>query len=562
VTSKININVSSQDEDDIVSIGSKSKVEKSVLKKIYAKLPKKLQLKIVEFVKSPFGSTMVSMTKKLSVILSQVYKKVSKVSGVVFQAITVWLSKLGRKIGQQLQSKYGRKLWYKRWLAKLSQLRMGTRGMKGTRIGVSRLKNQNIGNRTKVIIIVIAIVLLFIGFRWIQQKRVEFGVHMQVLEKMESVETRLDEAERLANTDKAKARQKFGEALEILDSTEEIVMITEDENAVNKLYDRLNDLNVDINDVVIVGEGIGNIEVFLDGKLSFGDSSDLSDIDIRRDQYMNEQLFISDRGEGAVFRVALYNESVVMVEDDSAVLTEPEYLSIGNSGLYVYENDSGMYKSSFDSNGKNTNWKPLPALGVDSVGKRGVSDLAMFTVSDNVYLLGQDEGNMLKSYSFENGGYGLPVTYLEDEEGENVLANSTDLLGDYFYVYILSEESNGIYRYISEQGTGLKLDAIEVLGVYPELQNVQAGFTGPSMNDDFYVFDKGTGNYDGSGRILRFEKPNAEEHRHVGQFVLVKQYVYRGQKDGVFDDVQDIVVDAAQKYMYVVDGVKVWKIEL
>jgi hypothetical protein len=73
-----------------------------------------------------------------------------------------------------------------------------------------------------------------------------------------------------------------------------------------------------------------------------------------------------------------------------------------------------------------------------------------------------------------------------------------------------------------------------------------------------YVFDE---KYK---RILNFEKPKETvgDMLHPGEMVLMKQYVYRGEEDGVFDNVKGIVVDGAEEYMFVLDGQQVWQIKL
>jgi hypothetical protein len=63
---------------------------------------------------------------------------------------------------------------------------------------------------------------------------------------------------------------------------------------------------------------------------------------------------------------------------------------------------------------------------------------------------------------------------------------------------------------------------------------------------------------------LKLEKPRDayNDKLHPNELVLLNQYIYRGEDENVFNNVKEIVVDKAQKNMYVLDGNNVLKIAL
>ena len=65
-------------------------------------------------------------------------------------------------------------------------------------------------------------------------------------------------------------------------------------------------------------------------------------------------------------------------------------------------------------------------------------------------------------------------------------------------------------------------------------------------------------------RFYKFSKPIevGEVLVHPGEIVLLGQYEYRGKRDDVFNDVKSVVLTDDDKYMYVLDGKKICKVNI
>jgi hypothetical protein len=96
------------------------------------------------------------------------------------------------------------------------------------------------------------------------------------------------------------------------------------------------------------------------------------------------------------------------------------------------------------------------------------------------------------------------------------------------------------------------------VGVNGEIGELLCGDTSGNMDFAFYMFDKG------SKRMLKMEKPkdSYNDKLHPNELVLLNQYIYRGDNKDMWNDVKDIAIDRAEKYMYILDGNNVWRIGL
>jgi hypothetical protein len=214
----------------------------------------------------------------------------------------------------------------------------------------------------------------------------------------------------------------------------------------------------------------------------------------------------------------------------------------------------GVVKSAFDDAGNNQDFVGLVGLGSEDLGTDSVSELAIFTQSDNAYLLSQSQNAVLKSNRTGSGGYGLPFTYISSE----TFSTATDIFGD-ISIYALTAGTTGLERYVFDSQTGqASALPVSIVDLSPEFENLTAGYTGASLDNKLYVFDAH------EKRLIAFEKPKetAGDPLHPNEMWLTQQYVYRGNRSDVFTDVKDIVVDFAEQYAYVLDGNRVWRVEL
>ena len=63
---------------------------------------------------------------------------------------------------------------------------------------------------------------------------------------------------------------------------------------------------------------------------------------------------------------------------------------------------------------------------------------------------------------------------------------------------------------------------------------------------------------------LEFEKPIefGATPFHPNQFVLLNQFMYRGDRQDVFFDVKELATDYFEKSLYILDGNRIWQLKL
>jgi len=288
--------------------------------------------------------------------------------------------------------------------------------------------------------------------------------------------------------------------------------------------------------------------------LSFGDSSNPTDIETYSDDSGNEYLLVTDKGLNAVFRVSLYDKTTQRLIDTDGLLKEPAYVSMGNSGVFVFDNKTGVLKASYDTEKWFGSFVALSGLARENIKSKDIGEFIILTETDNVYLLAKDEGSVLKSvFSYENR-YGLYYKYIPDDR----LANASDILAD-LSVYVLTKDAPQLIRYSYNYEEQKQAEnPLSITGVDGELGNLTKGFTRSSLEDGLFVFDQTM------KRFITFEKPQEGGGNvlHPNEVMLKQQYVYRGSKGEIWNDVKDFVVDATNSTMYILDGSVIWKVML
>jgi hypothetical protein len=303
-----------------------------------------------------------------------------------------------------------------------------------------------------------------------------------------------------------------------------------------------------------VSDTNGKVATFVDSRLSFGDNSNPTDIEIYSDDSGNEYLLVTDKGLNAVFRVSLYDKTSQRLVDTGGLLKDPEYVSMGNGGVFVFDNKTGVVKAPFDAEKWFGTFVSLSGLARENIKAKNISEFIILTESDNVYLVDQDDNAVLKSvFSYENR-YGLYYKYITDDR----FAKATDIMAD-LSVYALTSDSPQLirysYDYVEQKQTE---NPLTITGVNGDLGTLTKGFTRSSLDDGLFVFDQT------SKRFINFEKPQegGGSVLHPNEVVLKKQYVYRGTKNDTWSNVKDFVVDSANSSMYILDGSVIWKVVL
>jgi hypothetical protein len=509
-----------------------------------------------EVERSPFAQRVRSILifiKEKSPAVVAFFTKVGGIISNIFAKVTSFLGRiLGgglKKIRDFFDEKYGRKPWYRNLTAKLTQTEIplitrkpGASGMRIDGYKLAESRNKKIG---MAILAILLIVVVYFGVKYTQKVKQENEIHDTVLTGIRNATTYLDSADRDAQTNASGASTSLVKAKDEINKATKIALKEDDKTKLNALLARLQKSEDTVYKRVGVTEGDGSIEVYMDTKLSLGDKSSPTDITIYKNDTGNEFLLISDSGEKGVFRVSIYDKQVLKVPDASGKITSPKFVEVGVSGIFVFDNANGIVKSSFDS-GNLTDFASLTGLSSQTLGTDNVAGMAVFTDNDNVYIIDKKQGGILKSIQTETGSYSLAIKYVDDKS----LAQGSDLFAD----------SSIYYTFLGGQGIkkslGGQIVTMTVTNVLPQGGSYVAGYAGDTVEKKIFIFDKD------NKRILVFERPDEDKNLHPNELVLTKQIVYRGDKSDVFTNVKDIVADSTDKVLYVLDGLRVWKIKL
>ena len=490
--------------------------------------------------------------------MAKVKPVVKKIGEVITKALKFIIEKaklIGKKTTAKLTELFGNKKWFKKAASQLSTVRINTPNFtaKGMRIDGYRTRDVRAKRVRLVLIVITVIVLLALGINFTIKARRASIVHNQATQIFTNADNLVKKAENVATSDKNSAEVAIYQAKNALKETpaniseKDIVTKTGIENRIlvveDSLYKRVG-----------LSDNDGKFSTFVDGRLSFGDSSNPTDIEIYSDDSGNEYLLVTDKGLNTVFRVSLYDKTTERLLDTDGLVKDPEYISMGNSGVFIFDNKTGVLKASFDENKWFTSFVTLSGLARDNIKSKDIGEFIILAETDNVYLLARDENAILKSvFSYENR-YGLYYKYIPDDR----LANASDILAD-ISVYLLTKDIPQLIRYSYDyQEQKQTENPLTISGVDGDLGEVSKGFTRSSLDDGLFVFDKV------SKRFIMFEKPQeaGENILHPNEVILKKQYVYRGSKTDIWNNVKDFVVDSTNSTMYILDGSVIMKVVL
>jgi len=473
----------------------------------------------------------------------------------VVNAISKKMEILFKRISSRLTELYGNKKWFKKAAAQLSTVKINRPNFngKGMRIDGYRTRDTRVKRIRLVLLVIGGIVLLALGINFTIKTRQASIVHNQANQIFASTEILVKKAENMSTSDKNTAEVAIyqaknalkevpanisGKDLGIKNGLESRILVVED-----TLYKRVG-----------VSDTNGKVTTFVDSRLSFGDNSNPTDIEIYSDDSGNEYLLVTDKGLNAVFRVSLYDKTSQRLVDTAGLIKDPEYVSMGNGGVFVFDNKTGVVKAPFDTEKWFGTFVALSGLARENIKAKNISEFIILAEFDNVYLLDQDDNAVLKSvFSYENR-YGLYYKYMVDDR----FINATDILAD-LSVYTLTSDSPQLVRYSYSYVEQKQMEnPLTITGVNGDLGTLTKGFTRSSLDDGLFVFDQT------NKRFINFEKPQegGGSVLHPNEVVLKKQYVYRGTKNETWGNVKDFVVDSANSSMYILDGSVIWKVVL
>lgn len=532
---------------------------KEETKKIVKPIARIEKIRRVEETKKEEGKLMKLFKEKYSKIIILITDKSRKVIEFLKPQISRIIGKLktvSSNIQIQVSQNLGKRRWYKKVAARMSEIKIGggrPSGVKGMKI--DGYKSRDLRNkRLKILLLgVVVLGLLAFGINYTIQLRHAKEISRLANEGFSSVTALLDKVESNLVTDRSsaetylfKAEKEFSDINKDLDE--------KDMEKYKDVKDRLLRIGDSLYKRVGVSEENGKLANFLDGRLSFGEGSDVVDISSYIDSSGNEYLVVADKGRKAIYRVSLYDKSVKAIPDNEGLVKSPEHVYVGTKGVYVFDSKGGILKASFDSDGWFSQFASLSGLGIENMKTTDVAELAIWTESDNVYLLSRDRKALLKSTPAYGDRYGLTYSYLTHDSMEKV----TDMIAD-LSIYLIVPEDPHIVRFNYSYYESKYYEApLGVLGFDGNYGKLTKAYTGDTLDSGLYVFDS-----DGR-RFLKFEKPieSGNDARHPNQISLIAQYVYRGDGDQVLKNVRNFVVDAKEVNMYILDGSVIWKVGL
>lgn len=495
--------------------------------------------------------------------LREILLKIKSIAIPIYEKIKVILLKIGGFIKEKLSilmdsvtENLGKKRWYKKLASRFSEIRITRRkpvGVAGMRIDDYKVRDLR-GRRFKVVLMVVLVItLLALGINFTIKMRHEREISKLAGESFTQIEDLIRKSEENSVVDRATAETYLFQAENLLN---EVPKELNEEDTVK--FNELKVLVLGVGDSLYKRIGIidndGKLATFLDTRLAFGEGSDVVDVASYKDSSGNEYLVVADKGKKSVFRVSMYDKSVKALPDNEGMIKEPQHVYVGVNGVYVYDLKEGMLKASFDEEGWFSAFARLSGLGVDDIEIEDIVEMTVWTDSDNVYFLSKDKKSLLKSTPAYGDRYGLTYSYFGDES----MALATDMVADLSIYITISEEPHIVrfnYSFYENEYYNAPLSVINFDGNYG---NLTKAFTGDSMEFGLYLFDS-----EGK-RFLRFEKPieSGADEKHPNQISLLGQYLYRGEKDTVFGDVRNFVVDTEENSIYILDGSVIWKLGL
>lgn len=471
----------------------------------------------------------------------------------IFKKFFLYIQDIWLKVKSLIISFVEKQSWIKNFFSKALKNKILDKreSIKGMRIDGYRERNTRISRIKTVVIIVLIVVLLSVGVNVTINMKKTKERHNLAQEEFTKIEKLLSKAEEDLTLDISSAELSIFQAEKLFEEIPSKLS----EKDLSKL-EELKARKLNIEDTLfkrkIIQEQDGSISTYIDSRLSFGEGSIPSDIDIYTDNSGNTYLVITDLGLKCVHRVSLYDKKIEKILDTDSLVKEPKYISAWNKGIYIFDAKEGVLKAPFDSN-KIKPFVKLSGLGIDDIEETDIVEMVVLTDSDNVYLLSRAGKVLLKSNYSDGDSYSLSFGYIKNDD----FATVNDIVSD-LSLYFLTSDSGLVrysYSYFEQKQT---LSPVTTGGFDGNYGNLTKGFTMMSLDYSLYLFDA-TGR-----RFLKFEKPQegGKNTRHPGQIVLQNQIIYRGTKDNMWSDIKDFVVDKKESSMYILDGSVIWKVVL
>jgi len=490
--------------------------------------------------------------KKILTFLQKVWRYIAKYFIKFIELLSKLFSSIRKVVGLLLSNQFGNQPWFKRIQAKISQNELGGKPSLG-HIKMGGMNSSDLKNKRAAIFItvIIGVIVIIVGVNKTKEAKLTKEIHEGYIAFELKVNDYITTAEGEVNSDSNSALKSLFEANQLVNNpTIDMTLISV---ADQKKFKELRNKILSVEDILYNRTAVSKssgMELFVDGKLKFGDATDATDIAIYKDPTLVEYLYITDKGIDALFWVTTAGK-VRMVDNNGVDIKDPLFVDTGTMGMYIYDKKLGAIRAPFDGkSGEVTGLEQLSGASPDAFGVDDPQEMAIFTSLDNIYILSRSKQAIMKSKGSINTAYGLPYTYFSDES----LSTVNDIFGD-LMIYLLTAGSDGLgtYQYNNLEGR-FKAKDIQVISPENAFENLTAGYTAGTMDKHLYVFDSV------GKRVLVFEKPM--DDLHANSLLFLKEYVYRGEDESIWSNVKDIVVDSSETYLYVLDGSNIWKVQL
>lgn len=532
-----------EQKDEEIEVKEKINIRKALIKakNYFKKIFGKIKVDVSSF-KIPKG-----ISTKSSTLLEKVKE--------IFSKAFCFVRKIFSAIKFRIDTSLRNKRWYKKIGAKLSQIKINTpniRRVGGMRIDDYKVKNLRTQRFKTFFIITIIIVLIALGINFTRNAKNDKAISKLASEKFEKIEELLTKAESSASTDRDGAGMYLFQIANKLKEVPENLK-EKDNNKLKELKNKYTDLSDSFYKKIPVSTANGKLQEYIDPRLTFGEGSVLTDIEMYRTKDKKEYLIVADTGRNAIYFVNLSDKSFKTIPDSQKLVKEPKYLSIGVEGVYIFDEKSGVLKSSFDDKNIFGEITSMSGLTRSDIKEKDISGMIVLTEADAIYLLARDKKSIMKSSPAYSNRYGLLFSYIENAN----FSSAVDLMAD-LSVYIVTN-SNLIrysWNYVEQKQAENPLSPAGLTGEYG---NLSCGYTyGEDLKSSIFLYDSS------SKRILKFEKPieSGAEARHPNQILLLNQYEYRGDDVNALSNVKDLTVDLSEKNIYIAENSMIWKVAL
>lgn len=470
------------------------------------------------------------------------------------------LKTLFGKIWVKINSLLSRKKWFKKVMSKYSEINF--RGPKrsaqtvGVRIDDYKVKDLR-GKRIKIVFGVLAIaILIILGVNFSIKTKEANKLSKDANQKFLQIQSLLEKTEQNMATDKSVSEVAYFDAGNLLKEIPKPLRESDvtKEKEIKEKYDLLGD---QLFKKVGFSSELKNLSVYINPSLSsMGEGVDFVDLDKYMDKNNREYLLLTDKGKKVVYKIPLEETPAVeVISDEKKLVQVPQYVAVGERGIFVYDKEAGVLKAPIAEDGTLGSFISLPGILGRDIPDDTIEDMIVLTSNDNVYLLSSTQKAVLRSTAVYGDRYSMLNKYIENP----LFEGAKDIHGDFStYIFVKSEE--GILRYIWSSVEQKQVPSdMGITGLSGSVGKITKAYTyADSMDSGLYMFDS-----EGK-RFLRFEKPqeSSADLRHPNQLLLLKQYEYRGGDSNEFSNIKDLVVDYKEENMYVLDGNTVWKIAL